>query len=84
MEVQVLVSSPPFELSDSSASEEEKQPTSATTSPSNPSVTVNPWPFLENFFQCVEEKGPNNLVFQCQLCKPTITNFQQAKDRKII
>ena len=79
MEVQVLVSSPPFELSDSSASEEEKQPTSATTSPSNPSVTVNPWPFLENFFQCVEEKGPNNLVFQCQLCKPTIKKFSTSK-----
>ena len=60
MEVQVFVSSPRFELSDSSASQEEKQSTSATTSPSNPSVTVNPWPFLENFFQCVEEKGPNN------------------------
>ena len=78
MEVQVLVSSPPSELSDSSASEEEKQP-SATTSPSNPSVTVNQWPFLENFFQCVEEKGPNNLVFQCQLCKPTIKKFSTSK-----
>jgi len=76
MEVQVLVSSPPFELSDSSASKEEEQP---TISPSNPSVAVNPWPFLENFFQFVEEKGLNNLVFQCQLCKPTIKKFSTSK-----
>ena len=50
MEVQVLVSSPPFELSDSSASEEEKQPTSATTSPSNPLLQLTHGHFLKFFF----------------------------------
>jgi len=82
MEVEVIVSSD-LELSNSSSLEEEEEPAISSSQTSNLDVqlpvVLNPWPFLEDFFKFVEEKGQNNLIYQCQLCKPLIKKLSTSK-----